>query len=69
VKWYVRAEESYAIGYDMINDESDEIIFILLARCYETIIFILNRVRIKYVDKTPYKVWTRRVFNLSFLKI
>jgi hypothetical protein len=35
----------------------------------ETAIFILNRVPTKYVDKTPYEVWTGRVPNLSFLKI
>jgi hypothetical protein len=35
----------------------------------ETVIFTLNRVPTKSVDKTPYEVWTGRVPNLSFLKI
>jgi hypothetical protein len=35
----------------------------------ETVIFTLNRVPTKYVDKIPHEVWTGRVLNLSFLKI
>jgi hypothetical protein len=35
----------------------------------EIVIFTLNRVPTKFIDKIPYEVWTRRVLNLFFLKI
>ena len=35
----------------------------------ETATFTLNRVPSKSVDKTPYKIWTGKRHNLSFLKI
>ena len=35
----------------------------------ETAAFTLNRVPSKFVEKTPYEMWTGKVPSLSFLKI
>ena len=35
----------------------------------ETATFLLNRVPLKAVEKTPYEIWNRKTPSLSFLKI
>ena len=35
----------------------------------ETAAFLLNRIPLKAVEKTPYELWTRKRPSLSFLKI
>ena len=35
----------------------------------ETIVFLLNRIPSKAVEKTPYELWTGKRLGLSFLKI
>jgi hypothetical protein len=35
----------------------------------ETAVFTLNRVPSKFVDKTPYEIWTAKSHSLSFLKV
>jgi hypothetical protein len=34
----------------------------------ETAAFTLNRIPSKYIEKTPYEMWTRKLSGLSFLK-
>ena len=35
----------------------------------ETVAFLLNRIPLKVVEKTPYELWTGNRSELSFLKI
>jgi hypothetical protein len=35
----------------------------------ETVVFMLNRVPSKFVEKTSYELWFRRIPNVSFIKI
>ena len=35
----------------------------------ETVAFLLNRIPLKAVEKTPYELWTGKCPGLSFLKI
>jgi hypothetical protein len=35
----------------------------------ETIVFTLNRVSTKSVERTPYEIWTEKRAGLSFLKV
>jgi hypothetical protein len=35
----------------------------------QTIAYLLNRVLSKYIDKTPYEIWSGERLNLSYLKI
>jgi hypothetical protein len=35
----------------------------------ETVVFMLNRVSSKSVEKTPYDLWFGRFLNVSFIKI
>jgi hypothetical protein len=35
----------------------------------ESVVFTLNRVLIKYVERTPYEIWTGKHPGLSFLKV
>jgi hypothetical protein len=35
----------------------------------ETVVFTLNRVPTKSVERTPYEIWTGKHLELSFLKV
>jgi hypothetical protein len=35
----------------------------------ETVVFTLNRVLSKSIERTPYEIWTRKHPGLSFLKV
>jgi hypothetical protein len=35
----------------------------------ETVVFTLNRVPTKSVERTPYEIWTGKRLELSFLKV
>jgi hypothetical protein len=35
----------------------------------ETVVFTLNRVPSKSVERTPYEIWTGKHLELSFLKV
>jgi hypothetical protein len=40
-----------------------------LGYALETVVFTLNRVSTKFVESTPYEIWTRKRLGLSFLKV
>jgi hypothetical protein len=35
----------------------------------ETVVFTLNRVPTKSIERTPYEIWTGKRLELSFLKV
>jgi hypothetical protein len=35
----------------------------------ETVVFTLNRVPTKFIERTPYEIWTGKRPRLSFLKV
>jgi len=62
-------EKPNLVGHGEVNDESNYLPLYFWGYALEIAAFTLNLVPSKFVEKTPYEIWTRKRPSLSSLKI
>jgi hypothetical protein len=70
-QWNDVSEQRNRTLLDMIRSMMSQTDFLLSFSGYalETVVFTLNRVPTKSIERTPYEIWTGKYPGLSFLKV
>jgi hypothetical protein len=69
MEWYIWKKESNLIWHGSIDDEPKWLTHFFGGYTLETIVFILNRVPSKSIEKIPHEIWFGKTPCVLFLKM